>query len=179
MKQELEYQFRITAGQMMVSNVNDCVQELNRLSDDLDLSLQVLNADMVCGKKHIDSAILHAIRAWKENTQSTHSLSMEVILYAAGERQVKIALEKMGISSGNNSVVLVLIDAKQKKKKKLDKIVDQIVEKLNIIKDSSVISCSVDKLQLFGIERTEIETVSKDHLSHLVLEKIALVDIIK
>ena len=47
------------------------------------------------------SAVEHAIRAFERKTNTTNSLEKEIILYASGERQLKLAIPKIGIKKGN------------------------------------------------------------------------------
>jgi len=59
------------------------------------------NADMLAGRRHAESAILHAIRSYESGNAISNSLEMEALLYAAGSRQCNIAAS-FGIHDGEN-----------------------------------------------------------------------------
>lgn len=65
----------------------------------------LLDPDMVCGKSHIMSAAIHGERAFREGRSRSRSLLTETILYAAGERQIGKALEKMKPKPGRDEFV--------------------------------------------------------------------------
>ena len=55
-----------------------------------------MDADMVCGKVHLEAAVAHAKRAIKQGTNASAAVSMETMLFASGERQISKAKVKMG-----------------------------------------------------------------------------------
>ncbi|MCL2032755.1 MAG: hypothetical protein FWG96_05755 [Methanomassiliicoccaceae archaeon] len=68
----------------------------------------LLDPDMVCGRDHIISAATHAERAFRNGTNRSKTLLTETILYAAGERQIGRAMEKMRPKEGRYEMVAVL-----------------------------------------------------------------------
>ncbi len=169
----------VIGGLITVLNVNKFMEQIQLFSDEKNLCIQVFNAERICGKAHLHSAVLHGLRASDQGTLSTHSLSMEILLYASGERQVKTALKKMGIVKGENKIALVCIDLGKRSKTFLRDCLKQLFDEFQIIQDSSVLNFSDDKLHSFGITDEELKTVKKQNRSNIILEKIALVDIIK
>lgn len=169
----------IIAGSVFIDDVNRFMQKIQELSKTNQITIQAFNADMICGRNHIYSAASHAIRAEKQNSKTTHSLAMELLLYAAGERQVKHALQKMGITSGKNNIVLVLIDTLQHSKNMVEQCIESLIDQFNIQLDDSVINCSLKKIKNFGITDNQLKTLSEKNYEYLILEQIAQVDIIK
>jgi Uncharacterized conserved protein len=51
------------------------------------VTIVCLNRNMIAGFEHVKTALVHAIRAWREDRMIARSLEMEVLLYAAGTRQ--------------------------------------------------------------------------------------------
>ena len=99
---------------------------------------------------------------------------MEILLYASGERQLKLAIPKMGIKKGKSNVAIVIIDKKTKKYN-----VEDLLEMLSLEKDEKVLEGDINTLKKFGLKEEEIKTVSKSNYGNLILEKVAMVDIIK
>jgi len=134
------------------------------------------NADMLAGRKHAESAVLHAVRSFQEGNAISNTLEMEALLYAAGSRQCNIAAS-FGLHEGENrlwvgcypsgveiwnALTTVLYvqeedfreDLDQKKREKLMKIFEITPEELG----------SLD---------------NKDRIADLVLERVALLDVLR
>ena len=131
---------------------------------------QIIDAEMVFGKQHIQSAYEHAKRAFDNGTNSSKSLATEILLYASGERQIVSAIKKMGIKDGTTSFCVLLIgDAEP----------DGLIRRLGFKKDDSLLEGDVKNLKAFGISKKEIGTVPEDEILDLVLERVAMVDLLK
>ena len=142
--------------------------------------IQVFDADMIFGKAHLISSVEHAIRAMGRKTNTTNSLDKEILLYASGERQIKLAIPKIGIKKGNGNIAFVFVnDAKARDSELSANLVGEVLESFSLVRDDSVLEGDMDTLRKFGINENEIKTVAKDKYGHLILEKVAVVDIIK
>lgn len=71
-------------------------------------SVQVLDARYVAGRDHVESAVDHARRAHDRGDAIARDLGVEILLYAAGRRQIERALE-MGIGTGRTPVVVPVV----------------------------------------------------------------------
>jgi KEOPS complex subunit Cgi121 len=158
-----------------VGDIKDLDKFLEQISDFAlknKMIIQVLNADLIYGKDHLISAVEHAKRAIQRNTNTTNSLEMEILLYTSGERQLKLAIPKMGVKNGKSKIAFVLIAEKDISEK-------QLMETLSLKRDDKVLEGDIDTLKKFGINKHEIDTVNKEKYGDLILEKVAMVDIIK
>ena len=165
---------KIIGAKGNIQNVDNFINKVSTLSKSNKIIIQVFNSDMIFGKNHIISAVEHAIRAIDQKTNTTNSLEMEILLYASGERQLKLAIPKMGVSRGNGNIAFVFKNGEVN-----DKIINNILNKLNLMRDDKLLEGDINTLKKFGLSSREIETVSPDKYGHLILEKIAMVDIIK
>lgn len=129
-----------------------------------------LNADLVCGRDHLLSATLHAIRSFERGENISSNLLNEILIYASGERQFAKAVEKMGISKGCQRIAIVFLDCPHP---------EGIVKELGLSPDDSVLESTIEKLRRFGIEESEISALSAAELADVVLERVAFVDLIK
>ena len=129
-----------------------------------------LDADLVCGKAHLEAAVAHAKRAIEQGTNASGAVSMETMLFASGERQISKAKEKMGIKDGMRHFALVLFDC--------DDPAD-VLRRLNLIRDDMVLLPSREKAICFGIEKGELDAHPESQAPDLVLERVAFVEILK
>lgn len=159
-----------------IQNVDRFVELVQIFAKDNNLTIQSFNAELIFGKNHLISAVEHALRAMKDKTNTTNSLEMEIMLYASGERQLKLAIPKMGITTGKNEIAFVLLN---KKGKISNKIVESFLTELKLVRYDNALDGDGKTLKKFGISRTEIDTIIKDKYGDLILEKVAMVDIIK
>ena len=170
--------YDIFGGIVDIENVESFMTGLSDFSKKHSVFIQVLNAEMICGNIHLRSATDHALRARDENRMSTQSIQMEILLYASGERQLTHAIPKMGVKKGRSTVgVVILIDNKQKGI--LDDIISLFIKDFSVKKDDSVLESSIEKVKRWGCSDEELNTVSRESLEDVILERIAMVDIIK
>jgi len=165
-----------------INNVEEIIKKLSRFSLKYNVVVQAVDAEMVYGKNHLISAAEHAIRSFKENKNTTKSLAMEILLYAAGVRQIGDAISKMGIKEKSKGIALVIIHSIPDLKiggslswDDIKKLIGELKLKLN----DDILEGNEAKMRKFGISKEEKATVEKDKYEDLVLEKVAMVDIIK
>jgi KEOPS complex subunit Cgi121 len=156
-----------------IQNIERFVQNILDLAEKYNITIQALDADAVYGKDHLFSAVKHAKRAFEQGRNATNSLAMEILLYASGERQIQKSIQKLGVKVGQGNIAFVF-DGNPS-----DDIVKTVLKILDISRDDNVLEGNVDTLKRFGFTQQEIETVPESHYGHLILERIAMVDVIK
>ncbi|WP_455393054.1 KEOPS complex subunit Cgi121 [[Eubacterium] cellulosolvens] len=149
-------------------------------SKDNELVIQLFNADFVYGKDHLISAFEHAERAFAQKTAISSTLGMEILLYASGEYQIMNAINKVGITKDTKSIAIAL----QGEVKDLNSVLEAFFAKLKsggieLERDDGVLVGDKNTLERFGISKDELAAVPEDRWLELVLEKVALLDIIK
>ena len=165
---------KVVGAKGNIQDVDSFLKQIISFTKKHNFVIQVFNADLIYGKNHLISATEHAFRAMKQKTNTTNSLAMEILLYASGERQLKLAIPKMGIKKGNNNIAFVFTNSNIS-----DRIVNDVLKQLDLERDDKVLEGDVNTLKNFGLNKKEIETLREDKYGHLILEKVALVDIIK
>ena len=172
--------YKIFGAKGNIQNVEDFLKNIRKYAKRNKVLIQVFNGELVYGKKHLISAYEHAKRAIKQKTNTTNSLEMEIMLYAAGERQLKTAIPKIGVNKGKNDLAFIFINnSEETQEKKLCQIVDRFIKQFHLVRDDKVLEGDIDTLKKFGLTKTEIDTVTKDKYQDLILERVAMVDIIK
>lgn len=155
-----------------IKNIDIFLKKISNIAQENNTIIQVFNADLIYGKKHITSAVEHAKRAMIRKTNTTNTIEMEILLYASGDRQLKNAISKMGVKKGNANIAFFI-------ENKSDEIEEIILKELLLKRDDKILKGDINTLKKFGITDDEIATVSKKKYGHIILEKVAMVDIIK
>jgi len=165
---------KIVGAKGNIQSVDEFLKKLDGISNENNITIQVFDAEVIYGRNHLISAVEHAMRAMDRKTNTTNSLAMEILLYASGERQLKIAIPKMGVKKGKENIAFVF-----NQEGLTDQLISDILKQLSLDRDDKVLLGSIDKLKKFGISENEINTVAKSKYGDLILEKVAMVDIIK
>jgi KEOPS complex subunit Cgi121 len=158
------------------SSIIEYTQELSKKHNNM---IQVFDANFIYGSEHISSALDHAKRAFENNKATATTLGMEILLYASGEYQIKNAIAKLGIKENTDQIAVLIYDENNKIKKELDDLINNILQEIKFTRDDDVLLGDISTLESFGISKEELSAVPEDKWLDLVLEKVALVDIIK
>lgn len=169
--------YEIVGAKGFIQNIEDFLEKTRVFSEENKIVLQVFDAEVIYGKNHLISALNHAKKAFEEKRNTTNTLEMEILLYAAGERQLKLAIPKVGFKKGEAKIATVFYV--EKNKVDLEHVVEKFLKEFNLKKDNKVLEGDINTLKKFGIKDNEIKTVSDDKYGDLILEKVAMVDIIK
>ena len=187
---EGEYGLRCITGKVRISDVDDFLAVLKAIAHRYSVTIQAMDAELIAGEAHIKSAVQKALRAIRQGNSITSDLSMEVLLYAAGRRQIERALA-MGVSTGDNKKIVVVIIDVDNKHKDLDAIAREIKQRIGLeeqpIEDleleSETETNTEEKrnklMRFFNITDAEIEAVGERKLKMLVLERVALLEVYK
>lgn len=124
----------------------------------------IMDPMYVCGKDHVVSAVRHAERSFEHGTNRSKTLLTEIILYAAGERQISKALEKMKPKAGCKEYVLALLDVPD----------DLKLDEIGMERDESIIDATDAKAKAMGLDRS-----FNIPIEDLALEMVALLDLAK
>ena len=174
---------RILVGHASIARVSDFLAVLNRIAQDYAVTIQALNATLIAGEAHINSAVQKAIRALEHKQGITSDLGLELLLYASGKRQIERALA-MGVTEGENTVAVVIVDVEGQKD--LEAVAEAIKRETGIeempLQELDVNQNERKKANLkrfFAITDEEMKAVGEQKLQQLVLERVALLDVLK
>lgn len=160
-----------------IQDVDIFLKKLSQFTKDNNIIIQAFDAKVIFGKNHLISAYEHAKRAMDRKTNSTNSLEMETLLYTSGERQLKLAIPKMGIKKGSSFIALIFITKPPSKIS--DQLISRFLKEFSLKREDNVLEGDENTLKEFGITENELKTVTKAKYGELILEKVAMVDIIK
>jgi KEOPS complex subunit Cgi121 len=171
----------VFGAQGTITDIDLFLSKLQTFSQNECLVIQAFDAQVVYGADHLITATKHAQRAFYQKTNATNSLLLEILLYAAGERQIHKAIKKIGVKQGKQHIAFVLIDDRKRNsdKKTYDLVISKLLRVFHLTRDDNVLDGDRDTLKRFGVTDKEIRTVPESKYCDLILEKVAMVDVIK
>ena len=157
----------IFCGTVTVSAVKETIVQINDAADKADSTVVLFDADKIAGFAHIESAVAHAKRSFTEGKQIARSLSMEILVYASGQRQCSLA-SKFGLHDGENKVYVLILDGDEEKAAALVR---------EIVTECEPFAPNEERLKAeFDITDAEMEAAGENRIEELVIERVALVD---
>jgi tRNA threonylcarbamoyladenosine modification (KEOPS) complex Cgi121 subunit len=142
--------------------------------------VQFFDAELVATWQHLYFAVLNALLAFKTERNISKSVAMEVMLYASAQRQIRKAIDFMGVKCASANVAVVIMGENADSVKAL---LSAVSKRVGEEPDDAVLEVSKEKVQdireAFGITETELETVMEKNngtqaLVDLVIERMAL-----
>lgn len=104
---------KLVTGTASVDDLDEFLTAIDRIRDDTGAVVQVFDARYVVSPAHLVRAVELAERARDRGEEIARDPAVEILLYAAGRRQIDRALE-MGLSEGESEVVAVVLDGDEK-----------------------------------------------------------------
>ena len=167
---------RIIGGSVNITDLDIFLKQLSEIESTHNVTVQALNADLVSGIRHLMFAASKAIRSFVSGRNTANNPGMEIMLYASGNLQIGRALG-MGVKTGDNRVAVIVAGNNG-----VDVAISEVNKVLDTI-DPAVLEYSKAKqdglLDFFNITRDELDAVGEGKIPELVLERVALVDVIK
>lgn len=97
----------VVEGIATVDDVDAFVAELGAIGETHDCTIQAFDARYVVDRAHLERAVELARRARGRDETIADDHAVEILLYAAGRRQIDRAFE-MGVAEGEQPVVVVV-----------------------------------------------------------------------
>lgn len=148
------------------------------------LAIQLLHWRRVMGPLHLLQASLLAYKAFREGRMASRSLSMELLLYAAGEKQIKDAIDKLGVKEERAVIVSIALSEAEARMAVL-----KALEALGAEEEDGLMDASLDKLaevgEAFKVGQEEVEASVREGgglveaMVKCVLSRVAELDLEK
>ena len=146
-----------------------------------DVHVQFFDAKLIAGWEHLYFAALNALNAFKNKTNISKSVAVETLLYASAQRQIKNAVELLGIKPKSSQVAVLIVAETKRIAASTLKAVSKLVTGE---RDDSVLELTNGKVKrikgFFSISDLELdaklekEGFEKKALIDLVIEHMAL-----
>ena len=92
-----------------IDSVGDTLDYINSIKKDSEV-IQLLNADAVAGKRHIEHGVNQAFLAFERGENLANDLSVEICLRCSTQRQISKAFDILGLKEGEMNLCAVLIN---------------------------------------------------------------------
>lgn len=144
------------------------------------VAVQFFNADLIATWEHLYFAVLNALTAFRTKRNISKNLAVEVMLYASAQRQIKKAINLVGVKPGCADVATVVVGSNPKA---VEGVGTSVSERFRAEPDDSVLGLSPTKAQniqrAFRITDAEMAVVTKNGdleraLVDIVIERMAL-----
>lgn len=162
-----------------IDNVNEFFKIVQKKLENIEV--QFFDAKLVASKDHIYFAALNALTAFENRLNRSKRLAIEVLLYASAQRQIKNAVDMIGINPNSTEVAVLIIT---KTKQQAETALEKVSELISGLRDDAVLELTDRKFagikKLFEISEMELEAKStrkgfkKEELIDLVIEHVAL-----
>jgi KEOPS complex subunit Cgi121 len=143
--------------------------------------IQFFDASLVAGFDHLRFAALDGLNAFKSEANISNDLAMEILLYACARRQIREALNLIGIKPNTKHVVVLALSSSAEQALSDLDIVSRLIKGK---RDDSVVAFVDDKvrrlIQMFNISDIELEAKAlqrndrKQAIVDLIVERMAL-----
>ena len=182
LEREKRLHCKIIAGGVYIADVGEFLSLMSTIARTYGVTIQAMDAELIAGEGHIKSAVKKALRAVERKKNITSDLGLEILLYAAGRRQIERALA-MGVSEGEQKLALVIVDAGEKD---LEVIAEAVKREAGIREEQmSALELEYNAAKSAGIKKffditdAELRAVGEKKLKMLVLERVAMLDVLK
>jgi KEOPS complex subunit Cgi121 len=165
-----------------IKDVEEFLEKINR-EKPANVEVQFFDAELVATWQHLYFAVLNALTAFKNKQNISKALAIEIMLYASAQRQIRKAMELIGIKPNSSKIVVIAVGEDPKTVETALSIVSKHVEAERDENILEVTDAKAKKIQeAFEISDLEIETVAKGDdlkgaLVDLVIERMALLSV--
>jgi len=177
-------EFIATAGfkNVKITDINGFLEHVRR--EVTEGHVQFFDAKLIAGQQHLYFAALNALKAFEKKSNISSSLAIEALLYASAQRQIRKAVDTLGVKQDSSQVAVLIIAENRQGIDDCLKVVSRLIPGE---RDDAVLELTDEKIggikKLFGISDLEIEAklrrkgLEREALADLVIEHMALLAI--
>jgi KEOPS complex subunit Cgi121 len=164
---------RLVEGYADIDDVDTFLDDLNGIAATRGVTVQAFDARYVVGRSHLERAVELADRAIARGENVARERGVEILLYAAGRRQIDDALE-MGVGEGQVPAVVVVSGDDESAERDAAAAVDDLLDP-----GSTLDATDPERVRaFFDVTEAELAAVDGD-LTDLIAERVALLDVEK
>lgn len=162
----------VVGGRATVSDVDEFLGKLAKTDRENRTTSQAFDASSIAGKEHLVHATHLALTAHAAKRNFASSLNIELVCWAAAERQIARAFEKVGVRKGSRGLAILSLGGERPPVRRA---LVSVCRELGIERDDGVLELTREKVS----KLSKVFLISKDELKiapiqKLVLERIAL-----
>ena len=122
--------------------------------------IQLMNADAIAGKEHLQHGTVHAIKAFERGDNLAKDLGIEILIRTSAQRQISKAFDILGLKEGKMNIAVVMIDCP-----------DYFIDELSNIftRNDAVLEADESKLtKIYEIPEKELKNM---HIGDVLIDK--------
>lgn len=168
---------QVGSGKVEPEKILKTIQDFSKENN---LDLQLFDARYIYGKEHVITAVEHAKRAFSQARSRSGTLSMEILLFASGEYQIKNAITKLGVKDDTPALAFVILGELPDPEVQITELITTLNKTgVSLERNDETLIGDKGTLEQFGITAQELAAVPEEQWFELVLERVAMVDIKK
>lgn len=144
--------------------------------------IQFFDGTRLAGKEHLEIAVISALYAFKTGINISRSLAMETLLYASAQRQIDVALGRLGVSRESQTVGVVAFSENRSGAEEVQSRIAQFLgtEMNEALLDDWSEEKASRVMELFDIGTAELDAIKmpgqdvKEAVKKAVIERVAL-----
>ena len=145
-----------------------------------DVEIQLFDADLVASWQHLYFAALNTLSAFRNGRNLSKSLAVESALYASSQRQIKKALDFIGVKPETVNVAVLMFGPDERS---VEVGLSSVSRQLCVAADDGVLELTEAKIKrirvAFDVSYEELQAVSShlnvvDAIVDLIVERVAL-----
>jgi tRNA threonylcarbamoyladenosine modification (KEOPS) complex Cgi121 subunit len=160
-----------------VAGTDEFLRRIAAIDREIGTTSQVFDALRIAGAEHLMHAARLALTAHATKKNFASSLGVELMCWAAAERQIGRAFEKVGVRQGSMEMAFVVVG---KSRTQVKGAIAKISQELAVEQDDAVLEINPKKNSMikrtFSISSKELRVAP---LKKLVLERVALLALSK
>lgn len=162
-----------------ITDINSFLETVRR--EVKEAHVQFFDARLIAGRQHLYFAALNALKAFENKSNISSSFAIEALLCASAQRQIRKALDTLGVKQDSSQVAVLIIAENRQESDDCLKVVSRLIlgeRNDSVLELTDKKSWGIKKL--FGISDLEIEAKSRrkdlemEALADLVIEHVAL-----
>lgn len=147
--------------------------------------IQLMDGKMILGYEHILFAVFNSLNGKQNNRMICEDLSLEILVYASAQRQIKNSIEIVGVKQDSKQLVLT---AASTDIRELEKLRESILKIEGLHLDNSFLESKNHEIltsikNIFNISDKEVESIhikedsDREVLEKLIIERMALLSV--
>ncbi len=162
-----------------IANVEAFIEKAKKSVGE-NIEVQFFDAGFVATWQHLYFAALNALKAFKNRENISKSLAIETLLYASAQRQIRKAMELLGVKQNSREIAVLIIGENVGE---VDSALHAVSKNVDGKRDDEVLELSREKIgkirNAFEISDVELEAVARGDavdkaLTDLVIERMVL-----
>jgi Uncharacterized conserved protein len=168
---------KIISGSVFIENLPAFLKSLNDFSKTHTIKIQGFDARKIIDEDHLRLSIHRAQEAFSSGTNEAKDLGLEVMRFSSGQKQIDKSFS-MGLFEGKNHSLFVFFGETDEHLQNAQNEFEGVFEMISY----EPISLDEKKpflMKQFDISEAELKAVGEHKFKDLVMERVALVDIVR